>query len=112
MFHPMYDLKGEGGRKIPQISHLRDKMYETKVPPVKMEIGFQNKASGEVTVLEDVHSSPVSRFPPSTYKCLYEIAYVDVSNNSFLYSLYIFNKLLRGGVEGSDYISFLCSLRK
>ena len=80
MFHPLYVSKGEGGRKIPQISQLRDKLYETKVPPVRMDIGFQDKETGDVTVVEDTRSSPVSRFPPSMYKRLYEIAYVDVSN--------------------------------
>ena len=78
-FHPMYVSKGEGSRKIPQISHLREKLYKTKVPPVRMEIGYQDKDNGEVTVLKDVRSSPVSRFPPSMYKRLYEVASVDVS---------------------------------
>lgn len=78
-FHPMYVAKGDGGRKIPQISHLRDKLYDDKVPPVEMEIGYQNKENGEITVVEDIRSAPVSRFPPSTYKRLYEIASVDVS---------------------------------
>ena len=79
MFHPMYVAKGEGGRKIPQISHLREKLYQSKVPPVRMHIGYKNKDTGEVTVAEDVRSSPDARFHPSTYKRLYEIAFVDVS---------------------------------
>ena len=85
MFHPMYVSKGEGGRKIPQISHLREKLSDTKVPPVWMEIGYQNKDDGEVTVVKDVESCPVSRFPPSTYKRLYEVASVDVSKCSGIY---------------------------
>ena len=54
-------------------------MQTTKVPPIHMEIGFQSKQDGEIVVLEDVQSSPVSQYPPCTYKRLYEIASVDVS---------------------------------
>ena len=83
MFHALHEARRN--RKIPQFPHLREKLYKTKVPPVKMEIGYQSKEDGQLTVLKDVVSVPVSQYPPSSFKRLYEIASVDVSiYNSFL----------------------------
>ena len=79
-FHRLYVAKGDQGRKVPQFPRLREKMYQDdKIPPIHMEIGYQNKENGEIQVVEDARSKPVSRFPPSTYRPLYEIASVDVS---------------------------------
>ena len=83
MFHQMYVAKGNRGRKIPQLSHLRQKMYDDRIPPVKMDVGFQEKGSGDITVLKGVSHIPVSRFPTNQYRRLYEIGYVDVSNFIF-----------------------------
>ena len=80
MFHPLYVAKGNGGRKIPQFQQLRERMKKDKVPKVNMEVGFQSKDDGgEITILKDVTSIPVSRFPPSRFNRIYEIAFVDVS---------------------------------
>ena len=79
MFHQMYIAKGNRGRSIPQISHLREKLYKDYVPPVHMDVGYESKDNGDVTVLKDISSIPVSKFPPSQFRKLYEIAYVDVS---------------------------------
>ena len=78
-FHRMYVSKGDRGRKIPQFQALREKIYKEEIPTVKMEVAFKSKDDGEVTILEDVSSIPVSMFPPSGYRRLYEIASVDVS---------------------------------
>ena len=78
MFHDMYEAKGNHGRKIPQFDQLRKKLYASNVPEIKLEIGYESKLNGEVTVVE-AHSTPVSAFPPSTHRRLYEIASVDVS---------------------------------
>ena len=53
-----------------------------------MEIGYESKDDGEVTVVKDATSTPISRFPPSTYRRLYEIASVDVSFHLFLLFLF------------------------
>ena len=63
---------------MPQFGHLRDNLYKKKVPRVDMEIGYQSKEDGEISVVNGT-SNPVSRYPPSTYRRLYEIASVDVS---------------------------------
>ena len=78
LFHRLYVAKGDGGRKIPQFSQLRNNLYDNMTPTVHMKIAYQSKESGEVTEVDDVTSIPVSRFPPSTYKRLYEIASVNV----------------------------------
>ena len=78
-FHELYVAKGNRSRKIPQFSHLREQLYHKKVPRVNMEIGYKAKEDGEVTVVKDATSTPVSKFPPCTYRRLYEIASVDVS---------------------------------
>ena len=79
LFHRMYTAKANEGRKIPQFCHLRRKLYEDKVPKIKMEFAYQSKDDGSVTVVEDVSTTPLARFPPSTHRKLYEIASVDVS---------------------------------
>ena len=80
-FHKMYQAKEEQGktRKIPMFPHIRRKLYKDKIPKVNLEIGYQSKQSDELTILEDLESAPVNKFPPSTHRKLYEIASVDVS---------------------------------
>ena len=77
-FHRLHVARGDRGRKVPQFSQIRNKMYNRNVPKVNLKIGYEAKDSGEITVV-DVTSDPVSRFPRSSYKRLYEIASVDVS---------------------------------
>lgn len=83
MFNPLYLAKGDLGRKIPQFDCLRKKLYDENTPTVHMEIAYESKETGEVTVVE-ASSTPVSRFPPSTHRRLYEIAWVEVSSINFL----------------------------
>ena len=80
-FHRLYVARGNRGRKIPQFGTIRNKLYQDKVPKIKMEIGYMSKDTGEVTVVKDVSSTPVSDFPGSSHRRLYEIASVDVSFN-------------------------------
>lgn len=80
MFHQLYLAKENQGRKIPQFPQLRTKLYENEVPDIKLSIGYECKETGEITVVEDVSSTPVSKFPPATYRKLYETAYVSVSH--------------------------------
>ena len=93
-FHDLYVAKGDSGRKIPQFPHLRNKLYEV-TPKVRMEIGYQHKEDGNISIVKDVTKIPVSRHPPCTYKRLYEIASVDVSYNiKYKISLKKFNFML------------------
>ena len=78
LFHEMYVAKGDLGKKIPQFPVLREKLYCKNTPEVRMDIAYQCKENGEITIAKDVTSAPVSRFPPCTYRKLYEIASVDV----------------------------------
>ena len=80
LFHQMYEAKAGRGRKIPQYCQVRRKMYKDLVPKVKMEIAYQDKETGEFTIVEDVNTTPVGRFPANTHRRIYEIASVDVSN--------------------------------
>ena len=80
-FHSLYSLKSQQGvtRKIPQFPHLRKTLVHDNVPPVKMEIGYESKDTGDIVVVENVETTPTSRFPASTHRRLFEIASVDVS---------------------------------
>lgn len=51
-----------------------------------MELGYQSKEDGEITVVKDATSTPTSRFPPGSFKRSYEIASVDVSIVVYLLS--------------------------
>ena len=83
MFHSLYVARGNSGKKVPQFNHLRNKLNDSKVPPIHMEIGYKSKETGEITVVEDATTNPVSRFPPCNYRRLYEIVSVDVSKFQF-----------------------------
>ena len=105
-FHQMYLAKANQGRKIPQLPHLRRKVYDDNLPPIKMAIAYQSKEDGEITVVE-VESNPVSKFPPSRYRKLYEIASVKVSLSI---NSYVFTKTtLASPLECLCFgISFFC----
>lgn len=80
-FHRLYLAKGNNGPKIPQFAQIRNKMSEEKVPKINMKFGYQCKETGEITTVDDATKTPVSQFPPCSYKRLYEIASVNVSSN-------------------------------
>lgn len=85
MFPKLYATRGDEGRKIPQIPHLRKRLYDEKVPPVKLEVGFECKESRETIIVKDATCIPVSKFPPNQYRRQYEIASVDVSMHDIFY---------------------------
>ena len=80
-FYEIYRVKKEQGikRKIPQFQQIRRQLTKKNTPKVKLEIAYKCKDTGEITIMENLESTPVSRFPPSTHERLYEIASVDVS---------------------------------
>lgn len=79
-FHRLFQAKEREGvnSKIPQFVHLRRKLYDSKVPPIKLEMAFQHITTKEIHFLEDIETAPVSQFPRDEYSKLYEIASVKV----------------------------------
>ena len=59
-------------REVPLFTSQR-----RKVPPVKLEIWYLNKETQEEVVVEG-HKTPVSRFNPTYFDKLYEVATVEV----------------------------------
>lgn len=78
-FHPMFLAKNREHetRKTPSFTHKRRKMYTEYVPQIHMEMGYENKTTGEVTIVKDT-KTPKSRFPPNLYTKLWEHAHVKV----------------------------------
>lgn len=79
-FHVLFEAKYREGvsKKTPQFVHIRRRLYDKYTPPVRMEIGYRNKESGLVEIQKDLLSTPTSKFPPSQFQKLYEIASVEV----------------------------------
>ena len=97
-FFKLFKAKFDEGiaREPPQFVHLRRQLYKKKVPPVHLEVSYQNKETDEIVTLKDLESTPTSRFPPNQFVKLYESAYVKVfkSNYYFLSSFLLFFILL------------------
>ena len=64
-------------KNIPKFVSQRRKLYNSYVPPVKMEIGYLNKETQEVVVVEG-DKTPISRFNPQKFEKVYEVASVKV----------------------------------
>ena len=77
-FHQLYLAKGNRGKRIPQMAHLRRRLYSDKVPPVRLQFVYESKEDGTLTIVDNAACTPISRFPPSTYRKVYEIASVKV----------------------------------
>ena len=78
-FHRMFQAKELQNvrRKTPTFIHSRRKLYLEKVPPVHMEIGYQSKDTGIVTIFRG-DKTPRNRFPPHEYSKVWEVAHVKV----------------------------------
>ena len=77
LFPKLHSAEGRR-KKTPQFQSIRNNMYNNLIPPVELEIGYRNKASGEITVIKD-SITPLKRFPPDKYEKLYEIGTVKVN---------------------------------
>lgn len=64
-------------KSIPSFTFQRLKLYKSTLPKIDMEIGYENRETNEVTVVE-AERTPVSRFNPRQYKKIYEAASVKV----------------------------------
>lgn len=69
-------------RKIPQFRSIRETLYDNNVPHISLEFAYEVKATGDIIILNDLESTPTSRFPPSKYTKLYESAKVKVIINT------------------------------
>ena len=65
-------------RKIPQFKTIRRQILQDTLPPIHLQIGYKNKASGEIVVVNDT-VTPMKNYPTSRYEKLYEIGTVKVS---------------------------------
>lgn len=76
-------LKSSPGNKpTHQFKTIRNKLYDI-VPDATLEIGYKNKATGEIKVVKAL-STPVSQYSPADYEKLFEIASVKVSNLMYI----------------------------
>ena len=74
----IHEKRTPTSRKIPQFRSLREKLSETYVPKIKMDVGYLFKSTGDIIILTDLDSTPVNRFKPDEYTKLYESASVEV----------------------------------
>ena len=65
-------------RKLPQFQQIRRNLCNN-IPPIKMELGFINKETGQLEIHENLDKTPVKRFPPSKFQKAYEISSIEVS---------------------------------
>lgn len=70
-------------KKVPQFQQIRRKLYENRTPDVNLEIGYKNKETDEVTIINDT-VTPKSRFPPNRFDKMFEIASVKVIINIYI----------------------------
>ena len=66
-----------GSKKTPQFNYIRKKMYKDMVPNIDLEIGYKNRSSGEITVVNTT-VTPVKNFSPAKFDKMFEIATVKV----------------------------------
>lgn len=68
-------------------------MYKDLVPPVKLEIAYKNKVTGEIEIVEDTFT-PVKKYASTQYEKLYEIGTVQVSYpTELLKKIFLFSYL-------------------
>ena len=88
-FHHLFRTKEIQGvlRKTPTFVHIRRQFYKKYVPPVQMDVAYQNKENGELTILEGTEVIPRNRFPASQFHKLWEIGHVEVKTDEMYTSL-------------------------
>ena len=78
-----------GNKRTCQFKTIRRKMYDDCVPEVSLEIGYKNKRTGDVQVVNE-RCTPVKQFPPSQFEKFYEIGSLKVSYIHIYKYIYIF----------------------
>jgi hypothetical protein len=73
-FHILFEAKkAEGIRKnVPGFKYLRRRIQQDKLPDISLEFGFSNKETGEITLVSDQTTTPLSRFPPHLFTKTHE----------------------------------------
>lgn len=91
-FHQMFRVKELQNvtRKTPSFEHIRRKLHGNIVPPIHMEFGFQNKQTGELTVVEDTKTP---RFNPHEFVKLWEVSTVKVILCTVVVFVYLCDEL-------------------
>ena len=68
-------------KRVPKFQSQRRRLFKDNLPKIKLEIGYMNKETREIVVVES-DKTPVSRFSPHEYEKLYEVASVEVKSKS------------------------------
>lgn len=77
--HFFHKLKSApGNKRTNQFKSVRRAMYTDVVPIISLEIGYKNRTTGEIEVVNDI-STPLKRYSPHQYEKLYEIGTVKVN---------------------------------
>lgn len=79
-FHRLYRAKELQNitKKTPSFLHIRRKMQEKNVPKIHMQFAYEDKETGDLSIVEDVEVTPKSQFPPNQYRKVWETAHVEV----------------------------------
>ena len=65
-------------KKTPQFKSIRRKIYLNSVPPVNLEIGYKDRTTNEIHIVNDT-CTPLKRFSPTKFDKIFEIASIKVS---------------------------------
>ena len=79
-FHRLFRAKDLQSIKKKTLSflHIRKKLHQERVPPVHMEMAFQNKDTGVVSVVRDTKTRK-NEFQSHEFQKLWEIGHVEVT---------------------------------
>ena len=93
-FHRLFTIKNlqRIGRKTPGFSHLRKQLYLDYVPPIRMDLGYLDKDTGNLIIVEDTQITPQKQFPRLRYQKLFEIGHVKVTQQSTLFTFVYLKK--------------------
>lgn len=80
-FHKLFQTKAAQGvrRKTPDFTQIRRRLYIEYVPPIKMDICYEDRENGALSIIQDTLVTPKSQFPPHRFTKVWEIGKVEVS---------------------------------
>ena len=89
-------------KNIPKFVSQRRKLHKDNVPPVHLEIGYLDKETKEVVLVEG-DKTPKSRFHPTKFQKVYEVASVKVID----FSMMDFD-IIGGSENCARYVCLVC----
>ena len=106
-FHSLFIQKQVQGisKKTPMFTHLRNKLYDSHCLPVNMEFGYVHKRSGQLSFVTS-EKTPLSRFPTSTYKKVFEVASLKVIFYSHNIDISLFSLKYEINYNDNFYLNF------